>query len=751
MKRLLSLLALLTTFAGWAPAQEDQQQDQLEAYFRAARMALRDGPRDRYAVDAASELAGTAPAEILSWVQRETDWVPYEGVLRGASGVLMDRLGNDWDRALLLAALCEHAGITARLATAPWTEAALTGLGDRIDAGTAPLPEPPSDVDLKEFARAARLPQAALEASAESLRWQRQDAHDRANAQVEATTAKLLAVLGHVEPGESAESAPLLPSTGDLHVWVEVLRGEEWVSLDPIDRAAVPGTSCMVAATTVEPSEIDEALYHRLTFRAVAEGWVGTKREEHVLVELSARAAETVGETLEFVMSPLTTQPEMQGAANASDLGDYYKELAAGETQWLATFVFRDEQVFDRGIRCDGSVNESPQMSMTGKAVERAADLIGGLGRAGGGKREALGYTAQWLEIVREGPGLAPSTERRVIFDLVGPLARKAGGERPELLPVDALARNVTLLGASRLLPMACDIPDAYVSRRSLYAIWQQKDFFERVAEEPALPSEELVGLIGELETFDGLLWGMGRARQAWNSRLASFISESQLVIHHERPRIGADGSVLVESGVDVVWNARTHFDPGADGFATGIREGVLDTAAEALLLQAFQPGGARSLSLAAFHGELQVVRDAEALAEAAAAWPADVQLRMARDLASGHVLALPKREVEGLSDWELGYWRVDPTTGACLGMGGQGWGAAVAQEMVENTVMVAFAINTIVIIGQFGQCVAGSTTPAGDAKCVRSLVCSAVLALTGIVVANPIVGAVGGGLCALV
>ena len=218
MKRLLSLLALLTTFAGWAPAQEDQQQDQLEAYFRAARMALRDGPRDRYAVDAASELAGTAPAEILSWVQRETDWVPYEGVLRGASGVLMDRLGNDWDRALLLAALCEHAGITARLATAPWTEAALTGLGDRIDAGTAPLPEPPSDVDLKEFARAARLPQAALEASAESLRWQRQDAHDRANAQVEATTAKLLAVLGHVEPGESAESAPLLPSTGDLHV-----------------------------------------------------------------------------------------------------------------------------------------------------------------------------------------------------------------------------------------------------------------------------------------------------------------------------------------------------------------------------------------------------------------------------------------------------------------------------------------------------------------------------------------------------
>ena len=424
----------------------------LEAYFRAARMALRDGPRDRYAVDAAGELAGTKLVEILHWVQHETDWVPYEGVLRGASGVLMDRLGNDWDRALLLAALCEDAGFTARLATAPWTEAALASLGDRIDAGTAPIPESPSDVSLKEFAQAARLPQAALEASAESLRWQRADAYDRANAQVEAATAKLLGALGYAEPVESAESALLLPSTGDLHVWVEALQGEEWVSLDPIDRAAVPGGSCMVAAATLEPSEIDEALYHRLTTRAVAEGWPGTKREEHVLVELSARCADTVGETIEFAMSPLTTQPAVQGAANASDLGSYYKELAAEETQWLATFIFKDEQIFDRGIRCDGSVNESPQMGMTGKAVERAADLIGGLGQAGGGSREPLGYTAQWLEIVREGPGLAASTERRVIFDLVGPLARKGGGERPELLPTDTLARNVTLLGTRRSL-----------------------------------------------------------------------------------------------------------------------------------------------------------------------------------------------------------------------------------------------------------------------------------------------------------
>ena len=45
----------------------------------------------------------------------ETTWVPYQGALRGAVGVLMDRKGNSLDRALLLAALLRTAGYNVRL------------------------------------------------------------------------------------------------------------------------------------------------------------------------------------------------------------------------------------------------------------------------------------------------------------------------------------------------------------------------------------------------------------------------------------------------------------------------------------------------------------------------------------------------------------------------------------------------------------------------------------------------------------
>ena len=52
-------------------------------------------------------LACTDPQKMLDWVRDNTRLVPYEGSLRGALGVLMDRNGNSLDRSILLARLLE--------------------------------------------------------------------------------------------------------------------------------------------------------------------------------------------------------------------------------------------------------------------------------------------------------------------------------------------------------------------------------------------------------------------------------------------------------------------------------------------------------------------------------------------------------------------------------------------------------------------------------------------------------------------
>src|SRR5437867_2843850 len=51
-------------------------------------------PRDTFDPAAVIEQVGRDPDNLLKWVREQTSWVPYRGCLRGASGVLMDRVGN---------------------------------------------------------------------------------------------------------------------------------------------------------------------------------------------------------------------------------------------------------------------------------------------------------------------------------------------------------------------------------------------------------------------------------------------------------------------------------------------------------------------------------------------------------------------------------------------------------------------------------------------------------------------------------
>src|SRR5208282_5744340 len=83
----------------------DQVADKLEKLFPMIEQAERQIPRDTFDMQAVIDKVGKDPQKLFEWVRDNTYFVPYRGLLRGDRGVLMDRLGNSLDRAMLLYAM----------------------------------------------------------------------------------------------------------------------------------------------------------------------------------------------------------------------------------------------------------------------------------------------------------------------------------------------------------------------------------------------------------------------------------------------------------------------------------------------------------------------------------------------------------------------------------------------------------------------------------------------------------------------
>lgn len=131
-----------------APADAAAIAAELDRSFAALAAADADLPRDTFDPAAIISAVGKEPATLLNWVRDQTFWAPYRGVLRGATGVLMDRVGSSADRAMLLAQLLREAGQEVRLARATLPEPMAATLlakvrpipHDRMQAARTPAP-----------------------------------------------------------------------------------------------------------------------------------------------------------------------------------------------------------------------------------------------------------------------------------------------------------------------------------------------------------------------------------------------------------------------------------------------------------------------------------------------------------------------------------------------------------------------------------------------------------------------------------
>jgi hypothetical protein len=636
---------------------------------------------------------GKDRAALFKWVRDNTALVPYRGSLRGAVGVMMDRVGNSLDRALLLADVLGKAGLEVRLANAQLSP----DLVAKLVAATKTRARPalPS----------AHIDDAALIGSIAKLIGGDAKAIEAGSAREKAAGDALLArtrtrveaqarALGALVPASGAASGAA-PSTGDAfvdHWWLQVHDGDAWSDLDPSLPAAAPGEALASTATdTLAPGDLGDDRRHTLAIRVIGEVWHGDTREETVLLDHAFAPGQFFGQRI-VVTNVALDLPDDKAVLAAPDHIAFVKKALIAQTEFapmirIGTTPVMHFSVNDRGELTDLTAGDGNTIRLA-RAVQHATkdgvggatgmlDQMPGESTAGSGSGSAPpapapappALTAEWLEIEIRTPGADPKVVRRTLFDNLGAVADRNAAHPPVLSDDARLERAYALSGETELLPMFAQIPDAFVADRTVKALVAARDVLVAAAARKGLDAQR--EKLATLASIPGPLYALAVQRFAdagvYLDRLDVLALRRRIVPH--------DKTIGLRNEVDILANQVAVWPTSKDPRAARIAQGVRDTDLELLAVSC--PPRAPCVRA-----------------------PTTAELFAASSGKDWSVIAAP----QGLArtDQTAGYaivarnasprtwWRIDAATGETLGMNPLGGNAAteeaaLQQAMVEN------------------------------------------------------------------
>lgn len=616
-----------------------------------AREALGQLPRDQFETASVLESTDYDLEAVLTWFEQNTRWVPYQGVLRGANGVLLDRTGNSLDRSLLLAQLIGDAGHETRLVRGQLSADAVTTLLRRkaTSAASAPTVEPLFVTDLVDAAAGAPSEAAAL--------------------------AKLIGPLHALDRDDAQEAAA-------NHWWVEAKVGGEWTTVDPLLRGSMEAMRSAPVERLAADS-LPESLYHTVTIRVVIERWSAGETFEEVPFEYTLRTADAAYQNLELQFVPFEFEPAVDGSTavdEATSIADTAKE-------WLPVLRIGTETIQQQGFNHRGNLVRSLGRVAVARKAEQATSAL--QNKARNVEQDLAELTALWLEYRVEVPGREQKVLRREVFDLIGPARRHeeaVSGWSPDATAVRE--RGLSLLGAHRVVVVGVDLP-AVALRKSVYEYWAKHG--PQIADilrvgNGADDDEVLQSAYAKpLPALD--LLGLAAARHVLSPNRASIyigspnVLTSHLMVELERP-------YLVSHAYDIVVNDVGVLASDVDSrVRIRIEQGVLDTILEAAMLESNQPSRNAAVLFSLRGNESgdwrRVVH--EDLSEAALSDEATA--RIAGALNNGRIVVAPGRLQYG---FEPAWWEIDSKTGTTLGIGYQGWGNSTPTDLTMRTIVTS-------------------------------------------------------------
>lgn len=684
--------------------------DQVAANFRLLREYR--ASLDVTGIDPAAKAAQIGPSieALFAFVRDEIGLHPYRGAQRFAAGTLMSGAGSACDKALLLGAMLRAQGhTTVRYARATLDEAAAQQRLAEVEAvpalehALAPLlRDDPALEDLQlrlgisadEIAEDRDAATVWQEALLDALGWGFRRNYDLIRA-------KLLEAGVTIGGVANPDAARLIDNLRD-HCWVQVQQDGAWVDLDPSLGANKPGDR------PAEPQSVTEALPDELATRIKIAVTIERREGDAIKTDQVLETTETLDAAVNELQLAVVPESWSGALAKTFETSNQLETLGAlwpvvwlngratpGHPFDLKGAVLADDPAM-RAVAAQGE-KTGETITIFGTKIQGATAPAAPSVLSGVTVEFTLlrpdGQTKSWTRNFARFSG--DDTSFRV--NLLQPMSLVASASRVDRRYVDV--RMIDHVLANRQLVIAAiDASHDQVTPNS-----------EQLLEgAQALPSPLLLDLV----TMRGTLLDYLTAFHA--TGVLAYPDGPFIAAWHQQFVTGPEARA--EAGIDIMANSLTVVDlaaaiAGDRSVAMRMTQGVTDTVLEYLLLGGGDAINAHSVAYSAEVDDVpfRVLKPGEApppdLGDAIA------RASMARDLQAGFAIVVPSRPVTLGGREALAWWRIDPKTGATLGVGAEGTGTAT-----ETAILVAkhIAIASVVCLaGHYGaSAVSGDWAP---------------------------------------
>lgn len=730
----------------YPPADLDQIPSKIEGLLDELESSVRTDSTAILSIDSILDTIGTDnPEELFVWIRDNTYFVPYQGVLRGAKGVLMDKLGNSLDRSILLYETLSEAGFETRLANVRLS----IEQAEDIIKHTKPVPQDffsltdshltESDRDLiDECSAKYGVNKEYLLETVKKKELENIQIRDQLNNAVDREFNQLFKLIRKHRTKPNSDSHNIIYESIQNHWWVQYLDESEWKNLDLTLPDANPGDAIAEPSETLQLEELEENLYHTITFKIVIEQWENNSLEEHGILSYTFKPLDVLGKRITLHHIP-ADWPEQWNVFSEEDPESSLREKILEQKNWLPLLQVDEDEITSLGFDIYGEPQK--ELKRKKKRSRSPAGIAGGFQRAlSGGGSEAdeeknSFLTAEWIEYEIYAPNQPSKNIRRQLFDLIGPAARFDGEiSDPGINEKSEIQRNLVLLGAIEILPLCCNLSDQFIqnfantqflaNKESLLSLFQidiQKE------------TQELIEKVSSFKPFPTPMYKLALYRP----HPENHIDFPNIFSIHSYFVDSQEGSIDAVNALDLVENKVAVFsDKGDDSFQIRLRQGIYDSMAESFFLT---PYGEDRLTL--FFEEMKKQRVGWKALEASedsffenSKIPSDFLARIQRDLSHGYVVIAPEREILVNGRPMYHWWRIDPEHGDTLLIGEFGWGQAYI-ETIEKIELLLDIKGMISLIGDILKCafhgaiIALADKPLEQTvtflKCVEEVICN--------------------------
>lgn len=645
-------------------------------------------PRTGFDPAALAVAEGNDPRRLFLWVRDRTWWVPYRGVLRGPTGVMLDRVGNSLDRSFLLGDLLRRTGRVVRLAHADLSAANARDLLPRLRK----LPDQRQErlaANPDEANRVLKTAEAIVPGTGKFRSEIQAVVRQRvANAKtlIRDQSRQLKTALGSSEIKTDDELA--IASLRD-HWWVEYLDEGKWVAMDPLLPDSNAGDSNAAPSQAVEWPEGAKApslladQWQQVTLKVVVERYEHGSRTEATLLETAVRPGEIVGQEATLIHFP--TPFAQDGLLTRKTDPAALKAAALGVREWRPILKVGGRQVVGAAFTEKGEIKSGKDDPIKGAG---GAGVMGGLDSALGGGDEGEGQvTAEWVDYEIRVPGRQPERVRRPVFDLLGPARRAA-----ELKDFDAtteerrLERAGLLLGQTTILLQPCDFTPEFVTfQRAATLLANRAALLEFAAERDRTRARQLALKLLEKSPHLGPLPYLALWRSALKPAPGDvFIDRPNILTHRAALPMSQGHELEVREWIDIASNGvAIRRGTLRDWLEIRVEQGIVDTLAEAMAIGSdpgFSHNTASVFALASAQSHsarlIKGRSDLQGLE-----WSAEALSRLSDDLSPGFVALAPTRMIALDGRQRAGWWLVHAPSGDTIGVMDTGY----RQDMPER------------------------------------------------------------------